>query len=175
MLQPDFTNFPVLHTNAFVLRKLSIEDADEIFQLRSNDEINKYINRQKANSIEDVLQYIDKIENNIKENKGLVWSVCYKGSNKLIGSACVFNINTENYSAEIGYELLPEFHGKKIIQEILPAIIKYMFEELHLNRIEAIVSEKNVKSIRLLEKNNFIKTDIKYEEEPDVLVYELLQ
>lgn len=39
MLQPDFSNFPLLETNRLILRRLSLDDAEEIYHLRSNAEV----------------------------------------------------------------------------------------------------------------------------------------
>jgi [ribosomal protein S5]-alanine N-acetyltransferase len=68
--------------------------------------------------------------------------------------------------------LLPENHGKGIMQEVLPRIIQFAFEEMKLQTIEAEVSPRNLKSVRLLEKNNFTLAAVN-EENPDSEVYAL--
>src|SRR6266516_1182663 len=47
-----FTPFPSIATERFNLRPLTIEDENEIFALRSDDSINEYLDRPKANSID---------------------------------------------------------------------------------------------------------------------------
>jgi ribosomal-protein-alanine N-acetyltransferase len=42
------------------------------------------------------------------------------------------------------------------MQEALSAVIDYGFQQMHLNAIEAYTHPQNVKSIKLLEKNNFV-------------------
>ena len=49
----DFTPFPVLETERYILRQLSLSDDNEIFILRSDKEVNKYLDRPIAKTIED--------------------------------------------------------------------------------------------------------------------------
>jgi ribosomal-protein-alanine N-acetyltransferase len=53
--------------------------------------------------------------------------------------------------------LLYDFQGKGIMQEAMSAVIKYGFEKMNLHSIEANVNPANESSIKLLERNDFIK------------------
>ena len=53
MIDISFTPFPFLATENYALRNLLPEDEQEIFALRSSDEINKYLDRPKANTPDD--------------------------------------------------------------------------------------------------------------------------
>jgi len=55
------TPFPQLLTKRLLLRQLTLSDADQIFSLRSNDVVNKYLDRPKANSLEDAKTFITTI------------------------------------------------------------------------------------------------------------------
>lgn len=59
--------------------------------------------------------------------------------------------------AEIGYELLPDFQGKGIMQEAISKVIDFGILHIGLNSIEAYTHSKNQSSTRLLEKFNFKK------------------
>ena len=63
----------------------------------------------------------------------------------------------EHYRSEIGYALNPLFQGKGIMQEAMQAIIQYGFEIMKLHSVEANVNPANEASMRLLEKNGFVK------------------
>jgi ribosomal-protein-alanine N-acetyltransferase len=153
----NFTPFPNLETQRLYLRQLSNDDADEIFQLRSDEHVNQFINRRRAKTIEDALQHIERINNGIENNESILWAVTRKGESKLIGTVCLWNIVKEKDFAETGYELLPQFEGKGFMQEAFSKVIEYSFENLKLKIIEAWLHEKNVRSKKLLEKNNFTR------------------
>jgi [ribosomal protein S5]-alanine N-acetyltransferase len=168
MLQLNFSPFPVLKTKRLVLRPLTIADADEIAALRSNEAVNKYLERVKTTSAEEALLFIDKINNSISNNQSIYWVIALQETNQLIGTICFWNIVTTEDTAEIGYELLPDYHGKGIMQEAITAVISFGFREMQTKSITAFPLATNIASIKLLEKNDF-KIDIveKYKEEHD--------
>ncbi len=147
-------------------------DEQEIFALRSSDEINKYLDRPKANTLEEARNFITKIINGIAKNESIFWVVTPKDESKLLGTICLWKISKDEAKAEIGYELLPENHGKGIMQEVIPRVLQFGFEEIKLEMIEAELSPRNLKSVRLLEKNNFTLAAVN-EENPDSVVYAL--
>src|SRR5215831_16763561 len=166
MLEINFSPFPYLETARLRLRQLKEEDANEIFILRSDESVNEFLDRPKAVTLDDALQHISKISKNINNNEAIMWAICLKDNSTLIGTICLWNIVKENDYAELGYELLPQFQGKGIMQDALSKVIEYGFENLKLKTIEAWLSSKNLRSIKLLEKNNF-KRDIDSEHKID--------
>ena len=79
MIELSFTPFPLLATDNYVLRNLMPEDELEIFALRSSDEINKYLDRPKANTPDDARNFITTIINGIAQNEAIFWVVTPKG------------------------------------------------------------------------------------------------
>ena len=173
MIKVQFTPFPELTTARFRLRQLTKDDEKEIFALRSDDFINQYLDRAKANTLDDARNFISTITNNIARNESILWVVTPKDEARFLGTICLFQISREEAKAEIGYELLPENHGKGIMQEVIPEVIRFALEEMRLLSVEAELSPRNVKSVRLLEKNGFrIKTEPN-NDNPDSVIYAL--
>ncbi|TKC05546.1 GNAT family N-acetyltransferase [Pedobacter polaris] len=159
MLTLTFTPFPVLITERLTLRQLSVNDDKEIFALRSDQQVNKYIDRAPSNTIEDARKFIHKIEEVVRENKGIYWAITLTNHDNLVGTICLFNFLAENDQAEIGYELLPTFQGQGIMQEAILKVIGFGLQVIGLKTIEAYTHIENVKSTKLLEKNNFKKQE----------------
>ena len=155
MLNLNFTPFPGLLTERLVLRQLQTEDANEIFALRSNDEVNRFLDRPKATTIDEAKKFIYKINNGINKDEWVYWVIALKKEAKLVGTICYWNISKENDRAEVGYELHPHYQGKGIMQEALLKVIDFGFEQMKLKTITAVPSGNNIKSRKLLEKNNF--------------------
>lgn len=60
--------------------------------------------------------------------------------------------------AEIGYGLHREEHKRRgYMTEAMLPVLKYGFEHMDLNRVEAFASPLNIPSIRLIESHGFIK------------------
>ena len=115
MPQLNFFPFPQLTTERLVLRQLTVEDVDAIATLRNNEIVNQYLGRSKTTTVSEALQFIDKINNNISNNVSIYWVIALPENNQLIGTICLWNIIAEEDTAEIGYELHPDFHGKGIM------------------------------------------------------------
>ncbi|HMI78851.1 MAG TPA: GNAT family N-acetyltransferase, partial [Ferruginibacter sp.] len=148
-------SFPQLSTERLLLRQLKIEDATQIFLLRSDETVNRFIDRQRATSIEDAFEFIHKINTAINNNESMYWGITTADDATLIGTICLWNIIPEKETAEIGYELLPTFHGKGFMQEAIVKVIDHVFEAAGFKTIEAVPRADNERSVKLLEKNKF--------------------
>lgn len=157
MLNFNFTPFPVIETERLILRRITNDDANEIFELRSNPETMKYIPRPLVKTTEDALEHVAMIEEKIVTNVGINWGITLKGNSKVFGIIGYYRIQPENYRAEIGYMLLPDFHGKGIISEALKRLIAYGFDDLKLHSIEAVIDPENAASEKVLQKCGFVK------------------
>ncbi|TAM95634.1 MAG: N-acetyltransferase [Chitinophagaceae bacterium] len=157
MLQLNFNPFPVLHTSRLLLRQLEESDVDEVFALYSNKEVMKYLDRPLTRFREEAFHFIQKILNQIKSNESILWAITQPTDFKLIGTICFWHIQTENYRAEIGYVLHPDYQHKGIMREAITVVLDYGFNIMRLHSVEANVNPANAASIRLLEKNNFVR------------------
>jgi [ribosomal protein S5]-alanine N-acetyltransferase len=158
MLNPLFFPFPQLETERLILRRVRVEDIDEIFVLRADPVTNKNSLRPLITKKEQAMEFIQKIENLVINKEGISWVICEKnGNDKVIGNIGIWRLMKEHYRGEIGYILCHEFHGKGMMSEAMRAVIDYGFNQLKLHSIEARVSPRNQPSITLLERNNFIR------------------
>jgi len=155
MLNRTFTPFPILTTERLTLRQLVINDEREIFTLRSDSEINKYLDRQLSNTIDDARNFIKKVNENINKNDSLYWAITLSDKNVLIGTICLFSFSDETDKCEIGYELLTNFQGQGIMTEALEKVIDFAFNTIKVQKIEAFFHIDNQSSIKLLEKFSF--------------------
>lgn len=175
----NFSPFPQLVTDRLILKQLSLNDAEEVFILRSDETVNKYLDRPRATTIEDAKAFIERINLAIDTNRSIFWAISFKEDPKLIGTICLWNFSEEKNKAEIGYELLPKFHGKGIMQEAFLKVVEFGFQNLQLRSIEACTTKQNKSSIKILERNYFIRDhDLENKidraiEGPDLIIYSL--
>lgn len=151
-----FTPFPNLSTKHYSLRQLTIDDQEEIFILRTDERVLKYLDIPKAKDIEDAHNFIIKINNGVSNNEWIYWGISKTNSLKLIGTICLWNISQSESKADIGFVMIPEYHGWGIMQEIIPVVLDYGFNIMNLQKIEGEVSPENTKSIKLMEKFGFV-------------------
>jgi [ribosomal protein S5]-alanine N-acetyltransferase len=156
MLQLSFSPFPVLQTRRLILRQPHVDDTAAFTVLRSDPDVNRYIDRNVETTAEATTAFINKLNDAIAANESLYWVICFKENQQFAGTICLWNIIKETDTAETGYELMPAFQGKGVMQEALEAVLAYAFEQMKLQTIAAFVRHDNFKSIQLLERNKFL-------------------
>lgn len=144
-------------TGRLTLRHLGEQDAPALFALRSDPAVMRYIGRPLATSVEEILEKIRQIDGQLHANDAIMWAITLRDEPALIGTICFWNIQKENDRAEVGYLLHPDFQGKGIMQEALEAVVDYGFRRMNLHSVEAHVDPGNAPSIKLLEKNGFVR------------------
>lgn len=134
-----------------------MNDAEDLFALRSNPDAMKYIDKPLAKSASDIEELIKRIEDGVNENASITWGITFHEMKQLIGTIGFHRIEKEHFRAEIGYMILPEFWNKGITGEAIKRILDFGFNEMQLHSIEARVNPGNRTSMHLLGKNNFVK------------------
>ncbi len=153
----SFLPFQNLESNRLLLRQITADDVNEIFALRSNAETMKYIPRPLVTNNEEAMEHIKMIQDKIEKNEGINWAITIKGNTKLIGIIGHYRMKWEHFRSEIGYMLLPEYHGKGITTEAIQLMIDYGFNQMNMHSLEGIIDPANTASARVLEKNGFVK------------------
>jgi ribosomal-protein-alanine N-acetyltransferase len=157
MLLPDFSPFPILSTERLHLRRMSLEDKNEVFFLRSDKEMLQFLDRDPAKSIDEATDWIRMIDEGIDNNQFVAWGITLEDDPKLIGTITFWNLKKEHYRAEIGYALHTHFQGRGLMREAMKAVLDYGFNTMNLHSVEANVNPGNYRSIQLLERNGFVR------------------
>ncbi|KQO21370.1 GNAT family acetyltransferase [Flavobacterium sp. Leaf82] len=168
----NLQTFPTLITERLTLRKLSKNDSEEILQLRSDSEINKFLDRKPRKTVEDALNFINIIIEN-ESNNLFYWAITKTDEDKLIGTICLFDFVDDLKKCEIGCELLTQFHGQGIMLEAARKVVEYAIKTLGQKTIDAQTHKDNHSSTKLLQKLNFKKLDNIVENNPNLILYRL--
>lgn len=75
MLTVNFTPFPLLVTDRLQLRQINPGDESELFLLRSDERVMRFLDRPRAKSKEDAVELIQKITNSLQTNEGITWGI----------------------------------------------------------------------------------------------------
>lgn len=148
--------YPRLETGRLVLRGLRMEDADFLFIEWSDPQVTCFMcdeePLQKREQAEEFLRTFQSPEMNPYSKW---WGIERKADGHLIGTCGYFRWSQPHHRAEIGYDLYPTEWGQGLMPEALKAILRFGFNEMDLNRIEATVHTENLRSQMVLEKLGF--------------------
>jgi ribosomal-protein-alanine N-acetyltransferase len=142
---------PVLETSRLILKKISLEDAEDMFEYASDPEVAKYVTWEYHKSMEDSLNLIKRMLSISEKGDVAFWGLYLKENGKLIGTF-ELNIDRKNMMGEIAFVLSKKYWNKGLMTEAVRKVIEFGFEKLNLNRIQARCMAENISSERVMQK-----------------------
>jgi ribosomal-protein-alanine N-acetyltransferase len=152
--------FEILTTDRLLLRKLTPEIFDYIYTQYSDAELMDFLG-----TATEVALTIEKE----KHRKGLTTynkSFCYfqildKNTQKIMGWCGYHTWYLDHNRAEMGYGLFDDTYKQKgIMTEAAKLILDYGFEQMKLQRVEALIGKDNTASLSLVKKLGFTQEGI---------------
>ncbi|MBB3696435.1 GNAT family N-acetyltransferase [Flammeovirga yaeyamensis] len=144
-----------ISTQRLFIRPLSIKDAEQLFDYRSNKIANQY-QSWIPDTIEDTHHFIRKLTPTFNlPNTWFQLAIIEQNSEIVIGDLGIHFI--DNNQIEIGYTLSCDYQGKGYATEAVKSIIDVLFHKLKKHRISASLDPNNSASIKLLERLGFRK------------------
>ena len=145
-----FRDPPVLETERVILRKILRSDSYDMHTYACREDVTRYLTWYPHKSFEETREYIDYITRRYAEGKFFDWGLEYKADRRFIGTCGFTSININQNKAEVGYVLSPLYWGRRIMPEVLRAVIDFGFETFGFNKIEARYIDGNEKSANVM-------------------------
>lgn len=143
----------VLETHRLILRPFSLADAEDMYRnWANNPHVTKFLGWPLHDSPKVSERIIADWMEKYKDVRNYDWCMEYKDNHQAIGSIGVVNRNENTKSVEIGYCMSEDYWFKGIMTEALREIVRFFFEEVGLNRIEARHDTKNPNSGKVMKK-----------------------
>jgi len=177
----EINEFPVLETERLRLRKITEQDAPNLMEYLSDEEVMKHYGLEPFESIEDALSEIRWYESLLSDQSGIRWGISLKHDDRIIGSIGFHRYVPQHHRVEIGFEISKDYWGKGIANEALNEVLAYGFENFPIQRIEALIEPENLASQKLVERHGFVREGLlrKYEytrgKYDDLYMYSLLR
>lgn len=156
-LNTEFYPLETLHGKQIDLKEISMDDAASLFELRSNEEVMKFIERPRTTHLQEAKDMIQKMDEYAITGNGFSWGIYLIETGSLIGTIGFYRIDKENLRGEVGYLLHPNFWGKGIMSEALQLALEYGFATIKFHSIIACIHPENEASRNLLRRHHFQK------------------
>lgn len=151
----DSKTLPIITTERVVLRWISEDDIDGLYQVFSNPQVMRYWSSGPLPNRDAAAAMQREIAAGNENNMMFKWGLALRESNLVIGTTTLFNLNLDNGRAELGYAMGRANWGKGYMHEALQALLSHAFEVMNLRRLEADVDPRNTASIRTLDRLGF--------------------
>lgn len=129
---------PTLETARLRLRRLTMRDAADIYDYSRDPQVARHVLWDAHRSIGESRAYLRYMLRKYRMNEPASWGIELKSTGRVIGTIGFMWIQPDNAAAEVGYSLARDHWGEGIMTEALRAVIAYAFDNLRLNRVEAI-------------------------------------
>lgn len=166
MLDIRFDSFPNLETERLTLRRITHDDAETLFALRTHPNVIRYLDRDSDKDVSAVMKLIEFMDKALATGDGINWGIALRptpsspselNSYPLVGVVGLWRINKTNHRGEAGYMLHPREWGQGIMTEAFQAVLNFGFTVMKLHSVEANTSVANAASQALLLKCGFVK------------------
>jgi RimJ/RimL family protein N-acetyltransferase len=147
--------FPIIETKRLILRGPKTKDLESVYDIHSDPEVMRYYGVLPYDSTEKAQKHLDWLSSLHKENKGLRPIITLKDEDTYIGDVGYYDYEKKHNRAEIGYILGKDYWGNGIMSEALEAMLSYGYNEMGLNRVQALIDPRNTSSLRVAEKQGF--------------------
>ncbi len=148
-----------LETERLILRKFTLDDVENMYKNWTNDDIvTKYLTWPTHSNIEVSEKVVRSWIDDYAKPDNYQWCIEYETNQEAIGSISVVHINEDLGIVEIGYCIGSSFWNLGITSEALSTLIRFFFEEVKVNRVEARHDPNNPNSGKVM-----MKCGLKYE------------
>jgi len=153
-----FLEFPLLNSEKLVLKKIEDAHLQELFAIYDNEKVFEYCGIIPKHNIQTVSKMIGHFDRDYKKESIVKWGIFQKShSDQLVGIIEAMEFNQKVNMVTIGYYLAENYWGKGLASDAVNILVKFLFEEVNINRIQAEVMPLNEASKKVLQKNGFLK------------------
>lgn len=143
----------IIATDRLILRPFALQDADSMYKNWINDpEVQSNYGEAVYNDINLVKDLLQKWILSYSNHEFYRWAIILKDDGECIGQVAFCSIDLEHNYADIEYCIGRDFQRCGHASEALTAVIRFVFEQTPLNRLQAFHRGRNAASGKVLRK-----------------------
>jgi len=153
-----FEEFPIISSTKLELKKIEDRHLQKLFEIYDNKKVFEFCGIIPKHNLQTVGKMIGHFDRDYQKKSRVKWGIFQKSQNDtLVGIIEAMDFNQKVDMVTIGYYLAEAYWGKGIATEAVHILVKFLFEEVAINRIQAEVMPLNEPSKKVLLKNGFLK------------------
>ncbi len=158
-----------VRTERLVLRPHCADDVDDLLVFHADPEIVRYVPWEVMDR-DQVAAFVEKRMTLLAAPEDGAWVVyAIELDGHVVGEVLLKREDAANGVAELGYAVSAHVQGKGIASEAVAAMLELGGTAFGVRTVHAVVDERNVASIRLLERSGFV-LDGRYPDDDEHLV-----
>ncbi|MEA4863017.1 MAG: GNAT family N-acetyltransferase [Victivallaceae bacterium] len=146
-----FIPFPVLETERLVLSQCEATDLEPMYNLAKQPELTRYMLWEYHKNIDETRKFLNMLLTGYPIGNCQIWAIRRK-DHSFIGLIDINGTSERHSNTGVGYWLGMPYWNNGYMTEALNAVIKFSFEVLDLNRVQAEHVTDNPASGRVMQK-----------------------
>jgi len=161
MKKNPFDKFPHIEFDGMVLRKPELSDVEALFEIYNNKKLFEYTPSILKKTKEEVAEMIKRFHQQFDDKRMIRMAITLEDEGDfVVGVAEMYAYNADVNMIAIGYRVNERFWGRGIATKSVNAMIKFLFEEIGINRIYAEAMLSHEASLVVLEKCGFAREGV---------------
>ncbi|MBO7184432.1 MAG: GNAT family N-acetyltransferase [Oscillospiraceae bacterium] len=142
-----------IETSRLVLRQFELTDAEAMYRNWASDpEVTKYLSWPTHAGVEISSMVLNDWISHYGEENYYQWAIVPQAFGQPIGSIAAVRVDDRIGKVEIGYCIGKTWWHQGIVSEALNAVIRFFFDEVGTNRVEACHDPRNPNSGKVMAK-----------------------
>ena len=153
-----------IETDRLILRRFTVEDAPKMYEnWASDEEVAKYLTWPAHADADVTAELLARWTGCYGEVNHYNWCMQLKEDGELIGNISVVEIKEQVQSAAMGYCIGRKYWHQGFASEALKAVMDFLFDEVGVNRVEAVHDARNPHSGQVMKKSGLLYEGTKIE------------
>lgn len=142
-----------IETKRLILRRFTLDDALPMYRNWASDpEVTKYLMWQTHENAEQTKSVLESWISSYENEDKYEWCIAKRENDEPIGSIGAFHYQEKINAMEVGYCISRSYWRQGITSEALGAVMKYLLDEVGIDRIEARHDTRNPNSGEVMRK-----------------------
>lgn len=150
-----FRALPTIDTPRLRLRPPSMADAADLYAYARDEAVSRFVLWERHRTLRDSKAALRGMIAANRQGRPGTFALELRAEARMVGTLGFQWLDPENLSSELGYSIARRLWGQGLAAEALLAAVRYAFETLGLQRLEARHDVLNPASGRVLEKAGF--------------------
>ena len=120
-----FAKIPTLSTERLTLRKIELDDIDDMYEYAKDPEVTRYLLWRPHPCREYTRSYLEYLAGRYRLGAHYEWAMIHRESGRMIGTCGFAGIDCPNACAELGYVLNPDFRGQGLVVEAARCVMDF--------------------------------------------------
>jgi RimJ/RimL family protein N-acetyltransferase len=148
-------SLPTLHTERLTLRPVSASDAPALFAIFGDERVMRYWSSPPQKDLADAVTLVEEIATSSASGSLVTLGIERRADRQVMGTCTLHARHVPSRRGELGYALGANYWGQGYMHEALTCFLRYLFDTLDVNRLEADIDPANLSSARTLERLGF--------------------